>query len=43
MGEYKQFGRQIIEAYDEATYPVSYEVFLLNRDGLSCIGSFRTG
>ena len=43
MSEYKQFGRQIIEAYDEATYPVSYEVFLLNRDGLSCIGSFRTG
>ncbi len=43
MGEYKDFGKKILLAYADAVYPVSYEVFLLNRDGLSCLGSFNTG
>ena len=42
MGEYKALGPKILEAYAEATYPVSYEVLLLNKDGLSVLGSFRT-
>lgn len=42
MGEYKALGPRILEAYAEATYPVSYEVLLLNKDGLSVLGSFRT-
>jgi hypothetical protein len=42
MGEYKEFGRKVLAAFEEAAYPVSYEVFLLNRQGLSCLGSFRT-
>ncbi len=42
MGEYKEMGPAILEAYEEATYPVSYEVLLLNKDGLSVLGSFRT-
>jgi hypothetical protein len=42
MGAYKALGPKILEAYAEATYPVSYEVLLLNKDGLSVLGSFRT-
>jgi hypothetical protein len=42
MGDYKALGPKILEAYAEATYPVSYEVLLLNKDGLSALGSFRT-
>lgn len=42
MGGYKTMGPKILEDYAEATYPVSYEVLLLNRDGLSVLGSFRT-
>jgi hypothetical protein len=42
MGEYKDFGRRILSEYEDSSHPVSYEVLLLNRDGLSCIGSFRT-
>lgn len=43
MGEYKDFGKTILLSYADAVYPVSYEVFVLNRDGLSCLGSFNTG
>lgn len=42
MGDYKALGPKILEAYTEAIYPVSYEVLLLNKDGLSALGSFRT-
>ena len=42
MGEYKSWGPKILEAYAEAAHPVSYEVLLLNKDGLSVLGSFRT-
>jgi hypothetical protein len=42
MGEYKEWGRKIIESYAEASYPVSLEVFLLNKTGLSGLGSFQT-
>ena len=42
MGGYKAMGPKILEDYAAATYPVSYEVLLLNRDGLSVLGSFRT-
>lgn len=41
MGEYKAMGPKILEAYADATYPVSYEVLLLNKEGLSVLGSFR--
>ena len=41
MGEYKALGPKILEAYAAAVYPVSYEVLLLNKDGLSALGSFR--
>lgn len=42
MGDYKALGPKILEEYDAATYPVSYEVLLLNKEGLSALGSFRT-
>jgi hypothetical protein len=42
MGEYKQWGRKIIETYSDASYPVSLEVFLLSKAGLSGLGSFQT-
>lgn len=42
LGEYKEWGKKILQAYADATYPVSYEVLLLNRDGLSALGSFQT-
>jgi hypothetical protein len=42
MGEYKDFGKRILSEYEDSPFPVSYEVLLLNRDGLSCLGSFRT-
>lgn len=42
MGDYKALGPKILEAYAEASYPVSYEVLLLNKEGLSALGSFRT-
>jgi hypothetical protein len=41
MGDYKALGPEILEAYERAVYPVSYEVLLLNKDGLSALGSFR--
>jgi hypothetical protein len=41
MGEYKALGPKMLEAYAAAVYPVSYEVLLLNKDGLSALGSFR--
>ncbi|MGI8602814.1 MAG: hypothetical protein ACR2OZ_07410 [Verrucomicrobiales bacterium] len=41
MGEYKELGRRVIAEYEAAVYPVSYEVFLVNRHGLSCLGSFQ--
>lgn len=42
LGQYKEFGPKILEAYAAATYPVSCEVLLLNKQGLSALGSFRT-
>jgi hypothetical protein len=42
MGEYKDWGKRILREYAEATYPVSVEVLLLNRGGLSALGSFQT-
>lgn len=42
MGEYKSWGPKILESYAEAAHPVSHEVLLLNKDGLSALGSFRT-
>lgn len=42
LGQYKELGPKILAAYAEAAYPVSYEVLLLNKQGLSALGSFRT-
>lgn len=42
MGDYKELGPKILAAYADASFPVSYEVLLLNKDGLSVLGSFRT-
>ena len=42
LGGYKDWGKKILQAYAEASHPVSYEVLLLNRDGLSVLGSFHT-
>lgn len=41
LGEYKDWGKKILHAYADAAHPVSYEVLLLNRDGLSALGVFQ--
>jgi hypothetical protein len=41
MGEYKEWGKRTLREFAEATYPVSFEVFLLNKSGLSALGSFQ--
>ncbi len=42
LGEYKDLGKKILQAYEDAAFPVSYEVLVLNRNGLTCLGSFKT-
>lgn len=42
LGAYQEMGKKILLAYEEAAHPVSYEVLLLNRNGLSALGSFKT-
>ncbi len=42
FGDYQEFGQKVLLQYAQSSFPVSYEVFTVNKQGLKCIGSFRT-
>ena len=42
IGNFRQYGKMLTSAYQDATYPASIELFELSDSGLKAVGSFLT-